>query len=167
MVARCLKIPKYHLILNWHHCLIYIFKYLTFYQIWHSFFFICSFWSLSAILVLVSRFVFTGSGCVNITKFSDKIKHLEYVFRNRQCCSDKSRHMLHQSDFTNFKMLSRDDCWQSFVRRIQKRNFHWELIFWFHDSKPNVWSLIYLNHLPRALSRHFHFNLISLILLIF
>ena len=33
VVNRCLKIPKAHLILNWHHCLLYIYRYLTFYKI--------------------------------------------------------------------------------------------------------------------------------------
>ena len=33
VVKRCQEIPKAHLILNWHHCLLYIFRYLTFYQI--------------------------------------------------------------------------------------------------------------------------------------
>lgn len=32
VIKRCQEIPKQHLILNWHHCLLYIFKYLTFYQ---------------------------------------------------------------------------------------------------------------------------------------
>ena len=33
VVKRCQEIPKVHLILNWHHCLLYVFRYLTFYQI--------------------------------------------------------------------------------------------------------------------------------------
>ena len=33
VVQRCLQIPKEHLIMNWHHCLLYIFKYLSFYKI--------------------------------------------------------------------------------------------------------------------------------------
>ena len=33
VVKRCLEIPKYHLILNWHHCLSYVFRYLMFYEI--------------------------------------------------------------------------------------------------------------------------------------
>ena len=30
---RCKEIPKHHLILNWHHCLLYMFRYLSFYKI--------------------------------------------------------------------------------------------------------------------------------------
>ena len=33
VVERCKQIPKHHLILNWHHCLLYIYKYLSFFKI--------------------------------------------------------------------------------------------------------------------------------------
>ena len=33
VIQRCLEIPKAHLILNWHHCLLYVFRYLSFHQI--------------------------------------------------------------------------------------------------------------------------------------
>ena len=33
VVDRCKKIPKHHLILNWHHCLLMVYKYLTFFRI--------------------------------------------------------------------------------------------------------------------------------------
>jgi hypothetical protein len=33
VVARCRQIPKQHLILNWHHCLNNIYRYLSFHQI--------------------------------------------------------------------------------------------------------------------------------------
>ena len=33
-VARCLEIRKEHLILNWCHCMLYVFRYLTFYRLW-------------------------------------------------------------------------------------------------------------------------------------
>ena len=33
VVKRCQQIPKHHLILNWHHCLLYVFRYLSFYKI--------------------------------------------------------------------------------------------------------------------------------------
>ena len=33
VVQRCQEIPKEHLILNWHHCLLYVFHYLTFFKI--------------------------------------------------------------------------------------------------------------------------------------
>ena len=33
VIKRCLDIPKGHLILNWHHCYLYIFRYLTFFKI--------------------------------------------------------------------------------------------------------------------------------------
>ena len=33
IVQRCLQIPKQHLILNWHHCLLYVYKFLTFFEI--------------------------------------------------------------------------------------------------------------------------------------
>ena len=33
VVDRCLSIPRFYLILNWHHTLLYTFKYLTFHEI--------------------------------------------------------------------------------------------------------------------------------------
>ena len=33
VVKRCLEIPKQHLVLNWHSCLLYTYRYLTFYEI--------------------------------------------------------------------------------------------------------------------------------------
>ena len=33
VVKRCLEIPKAHLLLNWHHCLLYMFRFLTFFEI--------------------------------------------------------------------------------------------------------------------------------------
>ena len=33
VVARCQQIPRHHLILNWHHCALYAFKYLQFHKI--------------------------------------------------------------------------------------------------------------------------------------
>jgi hypothetical protein len=33
VVERCKQIPKQHLILNWHHSLLYAFRYLSFYKI--------------------------------------------------------------------------------------------------------------------------------------
>jgi len=33
VVKRCQSIPKVHLILNWHHCFLYAFRYLGFYKI--------------------------------------------------------------------------------------------------------------------------------------
>ena len=32
VVNRCRQIPKQHLILNWHHCLKYVYEYLNFYR---------------------------------------------------------------------------------------------------------------------------------------
>jgi hypothetical protein len=33
VIARCQEIPKQHLILNWHHCLLYVYRYLSFYKV--------------------------------------------------------------------------------------------------------------------------------------
>jgi transposase len=33
VVKRCKEIPRQHLILNWHHCLMYVFRYLIFFEI--------------------------------------------------------------------------------------------------------------------------------------
>ena len=33
VVKRCQEIPKDHLILHWHHCMLYVFRYLSFYRL--------------------------------------------------------------------------------------------------------------------------------------
>ena len=33
VVERCQQIPKFHTILNWHHCLLYVYRYLSFHKI--------------------------------------------------------------------------------------------------------------------------------------
>ena len=100
VVERCQQIKREHLILNWHHSLLYAFKFLMFYRIWTQWIFVpptsgetyikINFWEkIHLLLYTLATLSFQESIC-----FKDKYIHANSFHSPIQCWKYESVHQL-------------------------------------------------------------------------